>query len=346
MMLDWETIRRLSNDLREAGRTLGRDEARFLVDAYYRMQEQRMRFDAQVRECEATGEPHDLLKWFAAQSRRMENELKRPGGPLDYYSLSRPAGRWARSVCGVGPVIAAGLLSHIDLMPWKCKSGKKKRNLLCRDGTPCTNRCGHQPINYAGQVWSFAGMDPSKSWKKGKKRPWNAELKTLCYKLGESFVKVKSNPNGYYGHLFTERKERDWERNLNGENTEAAASKAQVVDKKTVAYKWYSGQVNPNWARKQMEAGKSCASESLPKAALKGMHPVPHRRPMLPPAHIHARARRWTAKLFLSHLFETLYVEMWGREPEVPFVLTMDNHSRRIAIPGYDEWLAYEGVEL
>ena len=306
--LDWETIRKLTTDLREAGLTLGRDEARFLVDAYYRMQEQRIRFDAQVREMVKEREPHELLVWFGDQSRTLENEVKKA---LEYYSLSTPAGRWLRSVFGIGPVIASGLTAHIDI----------------------------SKVEYAGQVWSFAGMNPSAQWKKGEKRPWNAELKTLCYKLGESFVMTKNNDKDFYGHLFQQRKDKEWAKNMRGDNADAAAAKAEVVGKDTVAYKWYSGQVNPDWAKAQLDAGKSFP-EKLPKAALKdGI-------PMLPPAHVHARARRWVSKLLLSHLFKVMYIAHHDRIPEQPFVLTMDDHSREIHVPDLDLWMDYEGISL
>src|SRR6185437_10902883 len=38
------------------------------------------------------------------------------------------------------------------------------------------------------------------------KRPWNARVKVLCWKIGESFVKVKANENDFYGKLYEKRK--------------------------------------------------------------------------------------------------------------------------------------------
>jgi len=51
---------RLTRDLVEASRTMGAEEARYLVDAYYATQENRKRTDNQVR---ALGEePHFLIQ--------------------------------------------------------------------------------------------------------------------------------------------------------------------------------------------------------------------------------------------------------------------------------------------
>ena len=51
-----EAIARLDKDLKAAARTMTSDEARFLVDAYYMMQRNRIRSDNQVRALGETGE--------------------------------------------------------------------------------------------------------------------------------------------------------------------------------------------------------------------------------------------------------------------------------------------------
>ena len=93
------------------------------------------------------------------------------------------------SITGIGPVIAAGMIANIDIK--KCQT--------------------------AGAIWKFAGLDPTVEWKKGQKRPWNADLKTLCWKLGQSFLKVQSNSNAFYSRLYLERKEYETEKNEKGD---------------------------------------------------------------------------------------------------------------------------------
>ena len=146
------SVDKLSRDLRVASRTLSDAEARFLVDAYYQMQENRIRSNNQVRQMDR--EPHEVLGWLAQQSALLEKSVQ---AALDIYSDTHPIGERIRSVVGVGPVIAAGLLAHIDI-----------------------NKCAT-----AGAIWRYAGLDPTLEWKKGQKRPFNASLKTLCWKLGE-----------------------------------------------------------------------------------------------------------------------------------------------------------------
>lgn len=258
--MDQEAIVRLSKDLAKAAATLSDDEARFLVDTYYQMQDERMRANAQVRSLGESEEPHLVLQWLATQSQVLENQIKRA---LDKYSESKPLGEWARSVVGIGPVIAAGLLAHIDM----------------------------EKAETAGAIWRYAGLDPTMSWEKGKKRPWNASLKTLCWKIGESFVKVCNRPDDVYGKIYAERKEIEAKKNDELAFADQAKAKLEKynIGKSTDAYKAYS-------------QGK------------------------LPAAHIHARAKRYAVKLFLAHYHEMHY-RLQGKEPPVPYPIAILGHA-------------------
>lgn len=57
-----EPLSKMAKDLRVAAATLSRDEARFLVDAYYAMQEDRIRDDHQLRQLTANDEPATVLE--------------------------------------------------------------------------------------------------------------------------------------------------------------------------------------------------------------------------------------------------------------------------------------------
>lgn len=265
-----EAIRKLTKDERNAAITLGKDEARFLVDAYYQLQDNRIRSDGQVRSMSKDGEPHATLQWLADMNRTLEESIKTA---LDAYSMSSPVGRWMRSQKGIGPVIAAGFLAHLDITK----------------------------AETAGAFWSFAGLDPRKTWEKGQKRPWNASLKVLCWKLGESFVKVSGSEDAFYGRLYKQRKEIEIAKNEAGEFADQAKAKLEKfkIGKDTDAYAAYS-------------KGK------------------------LPPAHIHARAKRYSCKIFLAHLHHVFYVDHYGKEPPLPYAIGILNHAHYIPVPGGD----------
>lgn len=263
-------VSRLSRDIAVSSITLSKKEARFLVDAYYTMQDQRIRFDGQIRAMggdQPEAEPHAVLSWMADQGRTLENQVKRA---LDTYSENEPLGAWARSICGIGPVLAAGLLAHIDI----------------------------EKAPTAGHIWSFAGMESSSVWEKGQKRPWNADLKVICYKIGESFIKVQSNENDIYGKLYAERKASEADMNERGLYATQAAEvlSKKKIGKDTDAYKAYS-------------VGK------------------------LPPAHLHARARRYAIKLFLAHYQEAAYWLKNNYAPPKPYSQAILGHAHIRGLP-------------
>ena len=262
---DREPLERLSKDLREAAKLMTREEVRYLVDTYYQWQLNRMRSASQVRALVEQKEPSALLPWLEKQSRRVEREIKKA---LAAWAEEQPVGRWLGSICGIGPALTAGLMAYIDITK----------------------------ASTAGKIWSFAGLNPTVKWEKGQKRPWCAQLKTLAWKAGQSFVKVSSNENDIYGKIWRERKELEQRKNEAGDYKDIARERAKTVGKKTEAYKYYA-------------AGK------------------------LPPGHIHARAKRYAVKMFLSHLHEVMYLDHYKTPPPKPWVIEHGGHVDYIPPP-------------
>lgn len=292
-------ITKLSRDLKKASYTLSDDEARFLVDSYYNMQENRIRSAAQVRELSKSGEPHEVLLWFEGNAEALEQSIR---NALDAYSANHPVGSWARSIIGLGPVITAGLLGHIDITK----------------------------APTAGHIWNFAGLNPGVKWAKGQKRPWNAALKTLCWKMGESFVKTSGNDDSFYGRVYKERKDYEMERNLEGKLADQAAAvlATKNIGKDTDAYAWYAGCLTRGKAAELLADLKAGAAK---KAAGKPGSGVA----MLPPAHIHARAKRAAVKLFLSHLHHVWFTTVNGHEPPQPYAIAHLAHAHFINPPNW-----------
>jgi hypothetical protein len=264
-------IARLKRDVRAASITLSDDQARHLVDIYYQMQDDRIRSKARTRALQESNEPHMAIEWFGEQFETIENAAK---SCLDKYVQGHPMGDWLYSIKGVGPVLAAGLLAHIDI----------------------------SKVQTAGGIWRYAGQDPTCKWEKGQKRPWNAQLKVICWKLGQSFMKVSCYEDAYYGQMYRARKDYEVARNESGANTEAARIKLETVKigKDTDAYKSYI-------------QGK------------------------LPPAHVDARARRWVVHIFLAHLFEVWYKKHNGKPPPLPFPIAHMQHVHFILPQGVDK---------
>ena len=263
LISDFPAIERLAKDLKDATPTMSENEARFLVDAYHIIQEDRKRLKNQTTAM--GGEPHAVLPWFFQQNQTLEKQLH---AALDRYSASKPIGQWARGVFGIGPVIAAVLIAHIDIK--QCPT--------------------------AGQFWRFAGLDPTSKWAPGEKRPWNAGLKTLCWHIGQSFMKLHNNEPCFYGKIYEQRKAYEQQPNDSGGNAELAKQLSAKFKKTTESYK-------------HLIAGH------------------------LPPAQIDARARRYAVKLFLAHFHERWYEMEFGKPAPLPYPIAHMGHTRVVHPP-------------
>lgn len=260
---------KLTKDLRNASKVMSNSEARFLVDLYYQIQKFRISTNNTVKSIERlkTEEPNDLLKFFLGQEEMLEAMIQ---DALDRYSMYSARGKWLRSIFGIGPVISAAFLAHIDM----------------------------SKAPTAGALLKFAGQDPSVSWEKGQKKPWNGRLKTICFHSGSSFIKFRSRKNDMYGRLFEPRRNYEIEKNEQGLFADQAKAKLEKfnIDKSTVAYQWYS-------------QGK------------------------LPPGHINSRVRRWIVRHFVSHMHDVWYFLETGTVCQYPYMSIMDNKHVHFALP-------------
>ena len=185
-------ITKLTKDLKASTVTLSQDEARYLVDYYYTLQNDRIRAKGRVRAFSEQSEPHEVITWLSDNTAFLEKQVQRA---LTAYAESNPVGRWSMSITGIAGVISAGLLAHIDIE---------------KAATP-------------GHIERFGGIDPTIEWKKGQKRPFNAKLKVLFWKIGESFVKTSNLESDFYGKIYKQAKEHLTEQNESGVFAESAA---------------------------------------------------------------------------------------------------------------------------
>ena len=253
-------------DLREAAKLLEREEIRYLVSTYYQTQEFRKAAKNMALALEKAERPHALVSWIGDAQHRIEDDIKIS---LDVFAHNDPTGQWLLAQHGIGPVIAAGLLAHIDI---------------------------HRAPT-AGHIWSFAGLNPAVKWEKGKKRPWNAELKTLTWKCGDSFVKSKGSEKSFYGPIYETRKAQEVAKNEAGEFAEIA--------RQTLAEK----RIKDKATREVYEAGK------------------------LPAGRLDLRARRVAVKLFLSHFHDVLTWHTFGKRAPEPYAFAHLGHVHAISCP-------------
>jgi hypothetical protein len=260
-------IIKLTKDLKDSTATLSKDEIRFLVDYYYTLQEERIRAAARVRASGAADTPHAVIGWLADNTAYLEKQLQRA---LTAYAESDAVGRWSMSITGIAGVLAAGLLAHIDI----------------------------EKAPTAGHIESFGGLNPNVEWKKGERRPFNARLKVLFWKIGESFVKQSGREEDFYGKIYLKAKEYYTAQNDAGAYADEA--------KKILSQKKFRTDTD---AFGHYTSGK------------------------LPPAQIHARAKRKAVKLFISHWHEIAYRYRFGKGPAAPYTIAIQGHADYIAPP-------------
>jgi hypothetical protein len=267
---DYIAALRLTRDLRDAARLLSPEQQRIVVDLYYLIQEARK---ASMNQRRAMGqEPNAFVSFLGRFLLRME---KLAAGALDIASNQSPVSVWAKSQVGIGPVLAAGLAAHIDITK-----------------TPSISA-----------LWRFAGQDPTITWAKGQKRPYNANLKVLVWKIGDSFMKFHNHERCVYGHIYAARKAQEVARNGAGAFSALAAQtllERQIKDKETRAI---------------YEAGQ------------------------LPAGRLELRAERYARKLFLAHYWQVAYWEHFHALPPAPYILVAQGklHTHYLPPPGYEE---------
>ena len=336
-----EKLEGLNAEVREAATRLTPREARYLVDTFYQIQENRKRAANQERSLLATDESPVLLSWLNHNESALEQNVRLL---LQGYAVANNSSIWAMNIPGIGPILAAGLKAHIDITK----------------------------APTVGHIWRYAGLDPSNKWysakdapaivaeilgkkaatsrddveklaaqlgrnpetlyriattspKDGKPRkltkaslasalstrPYNKRLKVLTWKIGEQFMKLSTNPKDIYGKVYAVRKQQEIAWNEALKFKDQAERDIVGVGKGTDAYKAYS-------------QGK------------------------LPAARILLRAKRYAVKLFLSHYHHVAYCQEFGVHPPKPYIFTQPNHTHFIAPPcwndttmeivNYDSW--------
>lgn len=340
----FQPLIRLNKDLNDSAQLLGRRQIHTLVDLYYKIQDvrkgaisQRFSADPDI--------PNKLINWLGENWKRFEGDVKKP---MQEVCETYRVGQWLTGLTGIGPVLAAGLMSALDLsqavtvghwwslcglvptIHWLGKTKAKEAvETAIEEVGPSLEEVTRVAATAMGIRW-----ETLHKWATTKKdggtqtltktsliaatsrRPWSNKLKTLCYKCSDCFVKFCNHPKQYYGSIYLDRKKYETEKNERKDYADQAAQALVKFNygKETEARKWYL-------------SGK------------------------LPPAHIHARCMRYTVKLFLSHLHHVMHLDVKGVPPVKPYGLMIpsSNHRHFIPIPNFDmeePWDAYNGKSL
>ncbi len=149
-----------------------RKETKYLIDHYYQVQKHRIEMGNQISALQKSGEPTNPLDTFFDDMYKIEkNIVKYCQKSLKEHKMYE----FLKATKGIGPILGSALVSLIDI----------KR------------------AEHASSVWKYAGLAPGQKRVKGKKLDYNPFLKTICWKIGEAFVKTK----GEYRKIYDTSKE-------------------------------------------------------------------------------------------------------------------------------------------
>ncbi len=263
-----------------------RETARSLVDLYYRMQEERKALANQVGAIER-GTDTGGSQWIEYTLRQIEVLLA-------HLTLQPTVGHWWR-FAGLDP--SQQWLGAEKLRPeWDRLEGDVETRLRILSGivgrNPETVLRDATTDYRTGEVKKLTRDGAIKAL---SRIPFNRPLKTLCWKIGDSFVKLGGRQDAYYARYYRQRKAEEVARNLRGDRAALAA--------RTLAAK-------PTHAQRAIYA-----------------------EGRLPDGRIDLMARRATVKLFLSHFHEVWWRVEHGTSPPKPFSVAVLGHGHYLPPP-------------
>jgi hypothetical protein len=239
--------------------TLQTHEISAIVSLYYDCQDLRIAHANKDR----TEAPSELVEWLDFWMHAGETVIFNKLKHWIESDKSPAEAKWAYDQVGIGPILAAALAAHID---------------PARADSPSA-------------VWKFAGLAPGFDRKtKGTKLPYNSRLKVVCWKMGQSFIKVSGREDATYGKLYRQFKSEEVSRNETGRYAEAAA--------KELGSKKFKDGIT----KARLEAGK------------------------LSDGHLDARARRRVVKIFLANYW-VVARESRGLPVRDPYAMTILGHD-------------------
>lgn len=329
----------ISKKIKESVVGLTLPQVRYLVDSYYQIQECRVSLDNQARSLkqgyditvDGAKDAHPLaIQWVSSAFRNDEGQIKKM---LDIYTDSIPMGRYLKSVVGIGPVLAAGLLAYLNI----------------------------DKVNHANQFISYAGLNDNNN-------PWLGktgasalvkELKTMfpdedpkklsddvfieiCRRTHRSFESVRvfsqvqeKNTHKRKGYTTWESLQKylampPYNQNLKKLCFLIGESFVKVSGREDSLYgKLYrQRKAYETIKNEDLEYADQAAKILQEKNIGKGTDAYKaYSKGKLPKGHIQARAKRATVKIFLSHVFDAMYYEKYRIDPPTPYVLEYMGHE-------------------
>lgn len=170
------------------------------------------------------------------------------------------------------------------------------------------------------KLWKYCGVgiNPDgdiQKRKRGERINYNPFLKTTCWKIGESFVKISDR--GFYGEMLRLYKDR--------EVSKLTKQNVTIME---------SGKADNLKELKLRQEGKWTFPEGCRDIAAKKLLRTVDLGDTISQGQVHARAKRKAVKLFLSHLW-TVWREIEGLPVLAPYINANDPTHHYYPPPGW-----------
>jgi hypothetical protein len=308
-------------DIRNAAVDMSVREARFMIEDFYRWVGLAQASKDHRRILDKEDLTNYSVGFMSKQVRNMRDQYRLF---LDIWSEQYPAAKWAKSIRGIGPVIAAGLAAYIDIDKAKSISSiwryagvdpnSRRMTLVETDALiqDAMDKFGTE-ISDKHVIWISGriGKDPEKllAFSRSKKRgltwpklsrairwpSYNPMVKRIVISAGNCFIKHPS----MYHDLYTMRK--IYETNINENGGYKKRAKRQFE-----RYNYQPG-----------TGAYDCYSQGR-----------------LPESHIIGSAKRYAVKIFLAHYFMVDWYIKYDEAPPDCYALDILKGHRKIHIPG------------
>lgn len=319
-------LTRPTGDIRIAAVDMSMVEARLVLRQFLELQPAQMSTKAHYKNLVKAGHTNSVMRFVKNSTEYVRTYQYKE--LLDIWTEKFPEARWAKSIFGIGSIIAAGLVCHIDFNKVKSPSSITQHAGQAPNSRKVTIEAAYALMEQSMELYGDTPKDTHIKWlckqldkdfntfhkfcrKKGRPYHWDQifsairwpsydpTLKHICLLLGNTFILKKS----LYQAIYRERRDH-WEipRNEAGLYKKVAAKQLKMFNYKPWKdpYKCYT-------------AG------------------------YLPDGHINNRARKYAVKIFLSHYYSVYYYIRTGEVPYNAYAIDILSGHKKILVPNLEK---------
>lgn len=317
---------KLGEDVRVAALDMTIPEARYVYKDYLGLQKFQQSTRGHVNQLKKDGVPNTAMKFIANNTEYIRRYQFRE--IFDIWTDKYPESRWVKSIHGLGPAVAAGLICYCDFDKAKSTSSFWYWAGLTPDSKRISRKVADQLIVDSMDRYGEPAY------------PTEEHIKWCCEQVGYKF-------DSFHKFCRTQGKPYDWNKlyialmipkySIDFRKVCIMIGNL-VIKKKNLYHDLYK-------YRHRWEVARNEAGEYAGRAAerLRMFNYKPWKEPYksyaagyLPNRHLIARAKRYAVKIFLAHYYSVIYYIRNGEVPYDAYALDILKGHRKILVPNLE----------